>query len=448
MARRQKQAVREQGLYLNGKRWWVRSVRSPLTGVVRPLSTGTDDLSRANTVARAVRGLTENRNLWPWLDLAVKGEVSLDTLTTHFSASTLHQLRAERDAVTATQDASAADPDIEPWVKRWDEEHQSVRVATGAITQERRELALRYVRAFIPEGVPFRRSQFSEEEIKRRMAALRNPKNGLPLAGATLRKYVDALQLFYKFVRKPHRAAITVNPFDDADWVPANSDPRAVAWELTQAEATLDHIDDAEAKAFCALALGAGVELGGILALKGRDVGPGGGESGRWVTVHATTKGKNTSREQRKVFVRKWAWDRFIGYARSIAPTASLWVKIKPVNRGRDVRDVFYKAQMAAGLIDAPPVNKATGKRLWKSVNPHHIHDARHTYINITALGLDGERRLSPKEQSHNLGHADETMVIKIYGKLGLEQRVRLIELAEERAAGKREQAAEAAGDN
>jgi integrase len=48
-------------------------------------------------------------------------------------------------------------------------------------------------------------------------------------------------------------------------------------------------------------------------------------------------------------------------------------------------------------------------------------------------LGLDGEPRQSAKYCSMQLGHADEQMVMKIYSKANLDQRLRMIELAEAR---------------
>jgi integrase len=90
----------------------------------------------------------------------------------------------------------------------------------------------------------------------------------------------------------------------------------------------------------------------------------------------------------------------------------------------REIRDAFYTAQVDAQFIAAPKRSRTTSKRLWGDVaGLHHIHDARHTFAVVRLLGLDGEPKRTMKFGAANLGHADETMTMRIYSKAGVAQR-------------------------
>jgi integrase len=87
-----------------------------------------------------------------------------------------------------------------------------------------------------------------------------------------------------------------------------------------------------------------------------------------------------------------------------------------------------------AELVAEPAKSERTGKRLWGEVDGlHTVHDARHTYCYVRMLGDDGEPRQDIKFCSAQLGHADEQMVMRIYNKTNLAQRLRLLELKEAR---------------
>jgi integrase len=138
---------------------------------------------------------------------------------------------------------------------------------------------------------------------------------------------------------------------------------------------------------------------------------------------------KNDSRRNRTVFVDRWAWPVVQSYAKRFMPRAKLFPSI---GDGKRLREAFYEAQVTAGLIDDAALSKS-GKKLWKAVSPHTLHDARHTYCYCRMLGLDGEARESTKFCSHQLGHGSEQMVNQIYAKANLEARIR--QLAAEEAA-------------
>lgn len=420
---------RARGLYQNGSRWWVRTVSAPNTARSASLSTGTDDLRTANRVAAMLESLEENRLNWDLLELLLDREITLLEL---YNAYSVGALNAVREARQKRLDAEKTDPDVEPWVGKWYKEHLTARVVGGEIRQRSADEYLRQLRAFVPDAEYFPASKFGEDYIKERLSTLVDPNRGTPLSPSTRRRYLASLQLFYRYARK--RVPLMVNPFEERDWFPANGSPRSTYWDWDTTAEVLDRMSG-EPRVFMHLVFGSGIELGAGMSMRGRHVP----DSDRFQDRTVVAPGsKNEHREDRTIFVTDWAWGVLREHSRLVLPTAPLW-SFNPSNRGREIREAFYEAQVAAGVIEAPPVNKKTGKKLWAAVNPHRIHDARHSYCYIRMLGLDGERRFSTKECSQQLGHADEQMVMKVYNKANIAQRLRLIELAEARQAGRDE---------
>jgi integrase len=172
-----------------------------------------------------------------------------------------------------------------------------------------------------------------------------------------------------------------------------------------------------EAQTMMMTIFGSGIELGALLAQTGASV--------NWRSSEQTMVApgsKNEYREERTIFVRNWAWPALKEHARHVLPKAPLWT----LNE-KQLREAFYNAQVAAGVIEAPAVSKRSGKKQWGAVNPHTIHDARHSYVVNAMLGLDGEEPIDIKQAAHQLGHADEQQVMKVYGKANIRQRLELI---------------------
>lgn len=421
MARAIKRAT---GLYKNGSRWWMR-VKSPSSGSVTPRSTGTKDLAAANNIAAMIEGMNNHRTQWEWLDQAEKGDLPLDLLYDHHSAGTLAALRkANEDAATTANDA-----DLDPWVDRWAREHVANQ---SKVSPRHKAIYVRQVRAFIPKGERFPRSKLTEDYIKIRTGSLLHPQTGEPLSDTTRRQYADSLKRFCKYARR--RVPLLADPFEDAEeWLPDANSARNIWWDHDTVLKVLSFMDG-EAKDFMTLVFGTGMELGAALAMRGEHIGRNPGEK---IVVAPGTK--NAHRENRTIFVSEWAWPVIEDRAAGVARKASLWHDIDAAGRGVEVRKAFYEAQVAAGMLDAPPVNKTTGKKLWHAVSPHTIHDARHSFCVIKLLGLDGEPRQSIRWCSMQLGHADETMVTRIYAKANLQERLKMVELKEAREAGRQE---------
>ena len=397
------------GLYRNGARWWVRTVRSPASGRTRSLSTVTTDVKDANAIAAMLNVMKDApRKYAHWLEAAVTEGLPLDTLYHHYAAGTLDTLAEQR-----------ADVDLEPWVGTWIAKH----LASSPITEDSRGTYARQVRYFIPEGAPFSRSRLTEDYIRDRLAELEHGRGGGEVSSSTKRRYIVSLQLFIKYARK--RVPLTTDPLIGAEWLPKNGPARSTHWEHARRVAVLVHMTG-EHRAAAALMLGSGIELGALLAMTYADVGS---NAERTVVAHGT---KNVHRQDRTIFVDAWAWAIFREHVGLGMPGARVW-SYNPANTGRELREAFYAAQVAAGLIAPPVVSETTGKPMWSDNARHTLHDCRHTYAINRALGLDGEEPQGTDFIAAQLGHADEQMVVRVYKKANVVERARL--LTRQRAA-------------
>ncbi len=377
------------GLWKNGALYWMRVKNS--TGAVTPRSTGTSDVKLAARVRDMVYALVDVRPMWDLLDAAAAGEIKLIDLYNAYSAGDTSNFRKSRAERTD-------DPNIEPLVQKWYDEH----LAARSITQESRDNYCRQVRLLIPAGVRFPRSQFSEDYIKAFLL-------GLKVTGSTKLRIVAALKLFGKYARK--RAKPMEDPFEDADWLPKNNPSRLVWWDHETRIAVLAKIENPEFRHALALMLGSGIELGALVAMTVNDI-----NSDQTIVARGT---KNESRRNRTIMVDDWAWQmQFPDYS---PPKKGLMFPGIDADGG-NLREAFYEAQQALGLIEAPERAPKTGKRLWKAVGAHTLHDSRHTYAVCRSLGLDGEPEQNAKFCAHQLGHANELMVLRIYGKVNLDE--------------------------
>jgi integrase len=400
-------------LFKNGTRWWLR-----LPGGHRT-STGTTDDRLARRVADMVDDFAADRRMSRWLTRVAEGVTTLGSLYENHSRGNLERLEAALDA------AAINDAALEPLVGKWIAER--IRPATDLREKTKREYE-RQIRYFLPAGVTFRASAFNEDVLAGLIGELVDDQ-GEPLSGSTKRRYIAPLRLFYRYARK--RVTIPSNPFDDADWLPANNPPRVKYWAHTQVLAVLAEMDGA-ARAAMTLMFGSGIELGALNAMEKRHVL----ESlpdGRGLIIAPGSK--TDARRDRTIYVDAWAWETVRAYAAG-RPKGKLF---DFQSCGGNLRDAFYAAQVAAGATEAPPRSEANGVLLWGRVEPHTIHDARHSYCYARLLGDDGEPRQSTKFCSHQLGHTTEQMVMQIYGKCNMDERIRRLEITEARNEGHKE---------
>lgn len=387
------------GVYLNGAVYWLRTVRAPLSGRTKRLSTGTRALERANAIRGMVRDMEQNPTQYRWLDLAMDGAVSLDRLYVHHAAGTLQELHAQLNAAKYNEDLR---PVVASWLKELGRRSLDVTTVQGYTF---------HIRVLIPDATPFPASRFTRDVLAHKLDALK-------VSDLTKKHYAATWRAFYTYAAE--RVAHLPNPFIGAAWTPRRVSSRSPKWEWEQVKAVvLDRMTGTE-QAAMALLFGSGMELGALIDLRREHIGS---DAERTVIAPGS---KNEHREARTIFVDAWAWTIFRAYL-DAHPGSPREAVFPYSDVAKPLREAFYAAQVAAGLIDAPPMNKTTNKRLWAQVNPHHIHDARHTYCVVRALGLDGEDPQDITFLSAQLGHADEQMVMKIYKKRNLKERAKLL---------------------
>lgn len=406
--RRQDVLSRERGLFKNGRLWWIRTVRIP--GLpARSLSTGTTDLRRANAIKRMVDlfmtpGSATNR----WLGYALKDECTLADVYDHHSAGELHMF----ELVLAAQ----REPDLDVMATTWIRDV----LPTLDIGERSRAEYARHVRYFVPEGKVMKTSELTGDYIQSKLAEITGARHDRTLAAntTTRRQYLSSLRQFVRWVRRRLPRLVEMpDPFLHVQ-TPKKIAPRMTFYEYPKVRRLLDHVESPEYRAALALLFGSGIEMGALMAMRGEHVGA---PAERTVVALGT---KNEYRENRTIFVDKWAWELFYAHARQKLPKAALW-SFSP----SQLRTAFYRAQVAAGLLEKPP-RSADGNPNWNAVRPHTLHDCRHSYTVNRALGLDGEPPRDTGYISAQLGHADEATVLRVYKKLNIAERLRLSQQA------------------
>jgi len=381
-------------LFKNGNRWWLRMTTS-VPGEYKRISTGTAELKIANRIAHMVESFQAERTHRDLLAHVTAGRATLMQLYDAHATGTLDALRSD---ITR---AERVDPDIEPFVSRWENEHLRGRSIAPATVLD----YVRQVRELVPAGKTFPASRWTEETIK---AALLN----LEVSDSTKRRYAAAWQLFSRYVRR--RVGVTVaDPFEyQKEWMPKNGTSRTTFWTHRQARTVLDYTDGLRRSAL-ALMFGTGMELAAIRNLQYDHL------IGERTLVAPGTK--NAHRRDRTIICDAWAWTIFkgsLGMYKHGFPGGRIFSEMTD----NELRNAFYDAQVAAGIINEPP-RSSNGKKLWAVVKPHRLHDARHTYAITRLLGTDGEPQRTMKFISHQLGHADETMLSRVYAKANVEAR-------------------------
>jgi integrase len=403
VSRRQEVVSRERGLYKNGRLWWKRTVRAPLLGTTRSLSTGTADLRRANAISRLIDMFMDDarHEHHEWLSRAVRGEVSLEDIYLHHAAGELHMFKLQLEA--------AKEPDLDLLAGQWITTH----LPTLDIGARSKTEYARHIRYFIPEGRVMPTSELTSDYVQTKLAGVTGARHDRNVAAnsSTRRQYLSSLRQFLRWVRRklprlPDPLAGVVTP--------KKAPSRMTYHEYPKVRAVLDRVENAEHRAALALLYGSGMEMVALEAMRGEHVGT---PAERTVVAMGT---KNAHRESRTIFVDQWAWAIFYEHARTKLPKAPLWTF-----SSWELRNAFYQAQVAAGLVEKP-ARTADGNLNWSAVKPHTLHDCRHSYYINRALGLDGEPARDTSYLSAQLGHADDTTGLRIYKKLNIAERLRL----------------------
>jgi integrase len=394
------------GLFKNGHLWWVR-VYDPISRTNEKRSTTTNDLRVANNIVGMLSGFADDSvHGWPWLARIVAGDVPL--IDVYNSRYTLNELREKLLAAKT----SASDPDLRDWLTRWTTDVQPNRVVRKKIAGPKQQKdTRRFLRVLIPEDEPLLCSQLTEEYV---MEMLVN----LELQPNTQRNYAFGWRSFYNWALRK-KAPVPTDTFLAIDeWLPGPAEPRDKVWSHQERLLALEHLPPGPARAAIALMIGSGMELSALMRVRGQDVKWDGSR-----TVYAD--GRKTPYRSRWVTVDEWAWKIFVENTTKVVGATKVFPWSEKT-KGAALRDMFYRAQVRAGLLEEPPKSKR-GYPLWLMVDRHTIHDCRHTYAVCRGLGLDLEPVRGNEYLSHQLGHSNESTVVRIYKNLKSDRRAQLL---------------------
>lgn len=423
------------GLFRNGSLYWTR-VKHPLTRVVKRLSTGTDDIKRANAVRRMIDEFVGAPLYFQWIEAALTGTFSLDQIYTAKSNGLLGALVEQRDIEVA----KSRDTDLEPLVDKWIDNAVRGRTRKGRpISDSQIANYHAEVRRLAPKGTPFRVSDFTHERVLATINGAKT-KNGSPLGPTSRRELLNTLIQFYAWVRP--KVGLKVNPFDDIQKVdrPERAESRATFWlfapyrdepNVTEFIAALP---DLYSKAIAALVFGAGAEVVTLYALTkscllGRDELTG--------QYQVQLRGTKVEERDRTAVLDEWAVPFLEEYVASLGKLGAgdnlFTLEQLGYAKGQRFREqVWYPTQVALGWIKQPAKSPETGKPLWgQAEGKHDIHDGRHTYAIVRGFGLDGAEPRDKDFIARNLGHTDTQMVTKVYSKMKRDRRDLVLKVAE-----------------
>jgi len=341
-------------------------------------STGTADRSTARAMERMVEALgPKGSRAWDLLDAVVDGRLPIGRLFDAWRMNALDQLRAE-----------LSDVDLETYIPAW---YAWLGDRVGRSTREHYEA---HLRTLMPAGKPYYRSQLSGPVLsqwvatrtalpqKRRPGARkgRRKENPVPrpVSGSTRRKYLAAVSSFCGYLQE--LGVLEHNPAAGVK-APPQAPPRLVVIELPEVWQIVEGAADPY-RALFALLYGTGIEVSTALRLAFRDVD--------LPRREIRARGTKTHTRDRIVRVADWAWPFLAPVLRGKLPAASLFPGLDRWDAGHEHR----KHLKALGL------------------EHHRLHDARHFYA-IRAVRAGTPYELVARQ----LGHADVTMVAKVYGR-------------------------------
>ncbi len=340
-------------LYLRGKTFFV-GVRTR-SGKWIKRTTGTRDKSVARNMSRMLDDLgAKGKRAWDLLDAIERGNLTVPRLYDAYAAEQLGALREQ-----------LADVDLEPLVNDW------LRVIGSRVSCDTLAHYRLCVRSLLPEGERCPRSSVTHARIGLWLASQ-------PVGPSTKRKYHAAASSFFAYARDI--GTLARNPMRD---VKAPSPAPARMRYLEQADVL--HLVEAQERPYnfvSALLHGTGMEVSVALSLKRRDVD--------MQRREVRAKGTKTKARDRIVKVAEWAWPIVEKHVALLTPNAALFPGI---NRWT-ASDKHREACKALEIED------------------YQLKDSRHTYA-VRAI-----RAGAPFEVvAQQLGHADTTMVVRVYGR-------------------------------
>ena len=340
--------------YRRGRVYWTR-VRQR-DGRRVQVSLGTTSSGMAREMEGMLARLVTLRE-WDVLEAAQARSDGIGSLLDHW--------RREGESLL-TYRVGLNDPDLNTFVDGW-KKWAERRAGPQTVKKYAQQL-----RALIPEGVSFLRSQFCRRELS---AALQR----MTVSGSTARRHHAAWSSFANYLVEIE--VLEHNPLRDVR-APRGNPGR----ELFLDQADQIRLVNAQPHPFSALAAlreGAGVEISAALRVRRRDIA----ETERTVFVRGT---KNEWRA-RQVIVEEWAW---------------------PILR-RAFEDKLPDARVFEGLSYEPArAEHRSALKACKLPDDYRMHDARHS------LAVRWMREgVEPHIIANNLGHRDASLVLRLYGR-------------------------------
>jgi integrase len=348
--------------YRRGPIWWVAVPTR--TGRMKR-STGT---AHKPTAARMERMLLDlgprGRRRWDVLERLVDGSLTLGRVLDAWDRSALDELLA-----------AFADEDVAPLVEPFLEQHRREGARGRPVTADtidHYETVLRSEKKGLTRpGVPFLRSQFT----RRHLQAFLDAYSG---SNGTRRKAQAALRQFGAFLVR--RGVLLEDPTRGLK-APAPGKPRDRYLDTPEAKALADAQPEPY-RTLAALMAGSGIEVSVAVQLRRRHV------LADRKSIHA--RGTKAHTRDRIVRVAEWAWPYVAAHLAGLRPEDRLFPN---TDRWR-ARDVHVAACTALKIDD------------------YRLHDHRHSWA-VRAV-----RAGWPLEAiARQLGHANATMVLKVYGR-------------------------------
>jgi integrase len=344
----------------------VKTIKVPTrSGKWIQRTSGTADASTAAKIGRMVQDL---RRTYDILDRIEAGSISLPELFVLWE-----ECRRDVDAIRQRLN----DVDLEPFVAEW---HKTAAVS-GKKKRSSDTVAhyYKYLRSFMPAGIPFSRSSYTADRIQLWI-------DQLEASAATKRKAASALSSFTVFLSR--RSLVPKKIMRDVE-LPEAGAPRLHYLTTEEARALAD-AQPGQYRAFSALLAGSGIEVSVALGLRRRDVD----REHREIRAAGT----KTHVRDRIVRVAEWAWSYLeeLLEEEALLPDARLFDAILDRWEARDVH-----AEAIAELVKRSPVY--TG---------YTMRDQRHTYA-VRAIRAGTPAELVARQ----LGHANAVLVHKVYGR-------------------------------
>ena len=360
-----------------GEENWYVAVPTRTGRVKR--SAGTSHKATARAMERMLEELgPKGQRAWDLLDRIFDNTLSLGRLYDAYRLNALGKLHDEMQEV-----------DLEEYIEAW------TRWLGDRVKKDTREHYVAQLRTLIPEGKAFARSGFTSAAIatwlagrtaltQKRKASIRQKprrKKDPPLrniTGSTKRKYLAAVRSFATYLVEI--GVLTSNPVRDVQ-APPPGKPRTVEIDFKDVRRIVEGALQPY-QAIYALLYGGGLEISAALACIESDVD--------LKRREVRARGTKAHTRDRIVRIADWAWSYIEDYVGLLTPGERLFRGVDRWEVGRAHRDRL----VALGI-------------------PHHrLHDARHFYA-IRAVRAGTPYELVARQ----LGHADVTMVARIYGR-------------------------------